>query len=313
MKHFDRASSLMPKDDDPQNKEFVSSRMSDMAKSLYAASENSGNPQSDEAKAAALSYARETLAKDPSDAASHYIFGMQALESKNYAEAEKQLKSAISKDSDNAMYYYQLGRSQAQQKKYDAASVSFQSSVKYDSNFAPAYYNLGFVSERLGRNSQALGAYRRASSVNPDYENAYIAAARILSRQNDFNGAVSAYESAVRVNPSNARTYQEMGSAYSSLEKYKQAEDCFKKALAYMDPSNKDPLTYYNLSTVMYAQGNRESALEYAALAYANKDAGRKAARSSIVYNYALMNEEAGNFTRQLTFTAKLLRKIQKM
>ena len=91
MKHFDRASSLMPKDDDPQNKEFVSSRMSDMAKSLYAASENSGNPQSDEAKAAALSYARETLAKDPSDAASHYIFGMQALESKNYAEAEKQL------------------------------------------------------------------------------------------------------------------------------------------------------------------------------------------------------------------------------
>ncbi|MBQ3799986.1 MAG: tetratricopeptide repeat protein [Treponema sp.] len=94
---------------------------------------------------------------------------------------------------------------------------------------------------------------------------------------------------------------------YSSSGNYTAAEEAFKKALAYMDPAKKDPVTYYNLSTVMYAQGKKDNALAYAKQAYDNKANAVQLVQTNITYNYALMCEETGGKTNALSLYKEVL------
>lgn len=53
----------------------------------------------------------------------------------------------------------------------------------------------------------------------------------------DFEAAAAAYERSVGSDPKFARGYIELGSSYQALEKYAQAEDAFRKAVAIHDDS----------------------------------------------------------------------------
>ena len=305
MAHFNRAKQLLPADDPS----FAADKMSEISNAIYDASQNlaADDPKRKKLMEEALAYAETAVSKDADSPASHYILAMKEFDTKDYAKAEAELRKAIAADPTNAMYYYQLGRAQAQQKKYEAAATSFQSSVKYNANYAPAEYNLGYVSERLGKQSQALAAYRKAYQIDSNYERAYLAAGRILSRTGDTKGAIQAFGEAIRINPSNPQNYEEQGQVYSAAGKYVEAEASFRKALNYMNPQKKDPLTFYNLSTVMTMQGKNTEALAYAKQAYDNKDSAPKQIKTSIIYNYALLCDDAGDTETAITLYKEVL------
>lgn len=283
---------------DPVEEEFCSSTLSDIGATLYDASENVlfDKDKKNQAKKAAVAYAKDTLSRNKQDAASHFILGMDYADKKDLANAEKELRNAIQSDPNDYMYFYQLGRIQAMQRKYSEARASFVSSIKINSSFEYSQYNLGFVLDKLNRTSEALQAYRKAFAINSGYENAYLAAARILVRQNDYNGAVTLFKEATRINPKNTKTYQEEGAAYSSAKKYKEAEECFRKAISLLEEGQSDPVSYYNLSTVLNLTGKNEEAVKYAKKAYETKDSVSKELQVSITYNYAKINEDAEDF-----------------
>ena len=291
LNHFNNAKNSLPKNDDA----YAAEKLGDMAKTLYDASANQGNPQTKATLVSeAVKDANAALAKDSKNAPAHYVLGMQAMDAKNYAEAEKQLKLAAENDPKNSIYWYQLGRAQAMQSKFDAAATSFKTSINLNSKYAPAHYNLGYVSEKSGNKTQALTSYQNAYKVDPNYERAYLASGRLMAADGNYSGAVKEFDKAIAINPSNAQTYQEQGSAYSNIGNYKSAETAYKKALAYMDPSKPDPATYYNISTVLYAQGKDTEAYTYAKQAYDNKSSAAKSLQVNCIYNYGLLCETTG-------------------
>ena len=217
---------------------------------------------------------------------------MNAEKNKDGATAEKELELAAQNDPTNYLYYYYLGKRQQLNKKYSQARTSYNTSIKLNNKFDSSYYNLGLTCMNLNLNKEALSAFRSAHSVNPQHAKSYLAEARLLNKTfDDKNGAVTAYEKVISLEPDNISALRECGSVYAALAKYSNAEEKFRKAIAKLG-SKDDPMTYYNLSTVLYNQNKFDDAYKNARIAYDTMNILTDSkAKAAIVYNYALCNE----------------------
>ena len=309
LKHFEKAKSLLPTSNSDRDRQYSASKLGEIAMALFDSSQNASTPAKDaetqEDKAA--DYANDSVTKYSHEGPSHYVLGMRAFHMKSYDVSEHELKLAIQEDTSNFLYYYQLGRVQATVKKYSDARSSFTSSIKYNGNYASAQYNLGFVLERLNKTNEALAAYRKAYSIDPNYEKAHIASARILSRTQNYTEAIAEFKEAIRINPASISTYQEEGLAYSMSGNKPEAENCFRKALALLKPGEKDPVTYYNLSSVLLEQGKNDDALSYAKMAYDSKDNATQEVKVNSVYNYALVYDKMGDADKAIALYKEVL------
>ena len=279
-----------------EEKTFAGKKLGEAATALFDSSEKKSGSEKKFLHDEAVKFAEKSFENSKEEPNVMFILGMDALEKHNYASAENFLRNAAKKDHGNSTYFYQLGRVLAMQKKYNESLAAFQTSIKINGNFAPAHYNSGFVCEKLGKNKEALASYRNAAKIKPDYENAFMGAGHILAEEKNYSEAVKSYSEAVRINPSRAQTYQELGSCYSELKNYNLAEQNFLKALSCPDSTaEKNALTYYNLSTVMFAQDKKNEAFDFAKKAYDNKEKTSSEVKANISYNLGLLNQELGN------------------
>ena len=307
LNHFGKAQKMLPiSAGEPL---FSGSKNSEMASALYDASQNAASDADKRRlRDAAVGYAEEAIRKTPNDAASHYVLGMAAFDTKNYPKALDELSKAVQNDRSNALYHYNLGRAQYLSRRYSDARSSFQRSVDLDGRFAPAQYNLGLANLRTGNEAEALSSFRRARTTDANYEKAYLEEARLLSKQGDHSGAVSAYNNVLRVNDVNGNALRELGSEYYAMENYAASENCYRRALALLSPTEEDPTTYYNLSATLYAEHKDAEAITYAKRAYASKSSLGNAAQANIVYNYALMLQESGKSEEAIPLYVEALR-----
>ncbi|MBQ0039033.1 MAG: tetratricopeptide repeat protein [Treponema sp.] len=291
LKEFEKAKSMLPADD----KKYTAEKLSEMAKAMYDASEKAEGQNKKKLEKVAGETARNALQNNSTDPDTLFIASIDALNRRNFAEAERLLEDAISKNPVNYMYYYQLGRVLAMQKKYDKSLNAFLTCNKLNDGFAPSYYNSGYVSEQMGKKAEALVYYQKATEANPSHENAYIGQGHVLRDMKNPKQAMNAFAKALALNPNRSQIYQELGSCCVEEKNYSQAENYFKKALQCPDATNdKNALTYYNLSTVMYDQGKKTDALDYAKKAYDSKDKTEQSVKANVVYNYGLVMQDTG-------------------
>jgi len=307
LNHFGKAQKMLPiSAGEPL---FSGSKNSEMASALYEALQNAASDADKKRlRDAAVRYAEEAIRKTPNDAAAHYVLGMTAMDVKNYPKALDELSKAVQNDPSNALYHYNLGRVQYLSRRYSDARSSFQKSVDLDGRFAPAQYNLGLANLRIGNEAEALSSFRRARTTDPNYEKAYLEEARLLSKQGDRNGAVKAYNAVLRINDVNGNALRELGSEYYAMESYAASENCYRRALALLSPTEEDPTTYYNLSATLYAERKDAEAITYAKRAYASKSSLGNTAQANVVYNYALMLQESGKSEEAIPLYLEALR-----
>ncbi|MCQ2241830.1 tetratricopeptide repeat protein [Treponema sp.] len=290
-KEFANAESKLPSDDP----KYSAEKLDEMAKALYDASEKAEGADKKKLESLSGEKARSALKFSSSDPDTLYIAGLDALNRRNFIEAERLLNEAIAKNPANFMYYYQLGRILAMQKKYNESLNAFQNCIKLNDKFAPAYYNSGYVSEQLKRNDEALNFYKKATEVNPTYENAFIGQGHILMAMKKYDAAMEAFSKALAINPNRSQIYQELGSCCVEKNELAKAENYFKKALQCSDTTKeKNALTYYNLSTVMFDQNKKTEAFDYAVKAYDSRAKTETTVKANIVYNYALQMQDKG-------------------
>lgn len=291
IKYFNNALSMMPQV--PGNPNFGASKESEMAQALFEAAEKSTNPaEKEKLMRQAVNYANTVINQNPNDAQAHNILAQNALNNKDYANAEKELALAASvKDDPNRyLYYYNLGKVQYIMKKYNDAATSFKTSCDLKSDFAPSRYNLGITQKQLKNEGGALDAFRKTVQIDPNHEKAYLEQARILAAREDYLGAIDAYKSVLRINSVNASAAMELGSVYYKRKSYGDAIDSYKRAITMLSPGEEMTLTKYNLSTALYDNGNVEEAVKYAKEAYDTKEnVKNKTSKANVVYNYALV------------------------
>lgn len=289
---------------------FSASKYSEMAQALHSSSQHADSPENREKlEQAAVQYAESAIALDGKDAASNYIIGADSMAKKDYSKALDSFTQAVTSDSSNYLYYYDLGRAQYMLKKYTEAKYSFNTACRLNPSYAPARYNLGLTNNRLNDSKSALSDFRKAHDIDPLHEKSYMEEGRVLFAMKDWNGAVYAYNKAAAINSTNRAAFQELGLAYSQLNKYAEAENAFRKSLALLPSGTDDPLTYYNLSTVLYEQGKADDALNYAKKAYDSQGVLRDVnARANVIYNYALISEKLGNVDEAIAKYAEVLK-----
>lgn len=295
LKHFQDAQKLLPVSQGEPD--FSGSKYSEMASALWDASQNSTSPEVRKQLAdTAKTYAETAVAKTPKDAASHYILGMYSYDRKDWPKALDELTKAITYDGNNYLYFYNLGRVQYTMKKYSAAKSSFGTACTLNASFAPARYNLGLTNNRLNDTKSALSDFRKAHDIEPRHEKAYLEEARLLSKLGDLNGSISAYLNVIKINNMNRDALNEIAAVYSRAKKLADSETYFRKSLALLPSGTDDPLTYYNLSSVLYEEDKIQEALSYAKKSYETKDIIKDASsKANIVYNYALISEQTGD------------------
>lgn len=307
IKKYEDAVALLPIDQGEPA--FSGSKYAEIASNLYDASERENNPQT---KATlmknAVKYAEKAIEKDPNNAKAHFILAMNAENNKNAAVAERELELAAQNDPNNYLYYYYLGRRQQINRKYAQARTSYNTSIKLNRNFESSHFNLGLTCKQLGLNQDALTSFRNARNVNPNHAKAYLEEARILFRNfNDASGAIKPYEEVIRIEPDNVNALKECGAVYAYLEKYEKAEELFRRAIAKLG-TTEDPMTYYNLSTVLYNQNKSAEALKYAEKAYNTKSSLRNAKEQAmVVYNYGLVTEKNGDQNKAIALYREAL------
>ncbi|MEE1213085.1 MAG: tetratricopeptide repeat protein [Treponema sp.] len=309
--HFNKAESLLPvAGGDPEYEPaFSASKNTEMASLLYEASLKASSPEEKKRlEELAVEYAKKAVAADGKSSASQYILGMDEYSKKNYAKALEYLTKAVENNNSNSLYYYNLGRVQFQMKKFTEARYSFSTSCQLDPAYAPARYNLGITNNRLNDPKAALSDFRKVHDIDSHHENSYLEEARILMRLNDNAGAIAAYKNVIKLNSTNRNALNELGTAYSSAKKYSDAESTFRQSLAMLPAGKSDPLTYYNLSTVLFEQNKTEDALVYAKKAYeSSAEIKDKSSRANIMYNYALLCDKSGNTDKAISVYAEVL------
>lgn len=289
--------------------EFSANKYSEMAKALYDSSLSQTSPEiKNTLTESSKTYAEEAVSKNPKDASSFYILGMYDLNKKDYPKALDNLTKAATYDAKNYQYFYNLGRVQFMMKKFIPAKSSFSTSCSLNSVFAPSRYNLALTNLRLNDTKSALSDFRKAHDIDPRHEKAYLEEARLLSRLGDLNGSISAYLNVIKINNINRGALNELASVYVKAEKLQEAESYFRKSLTLLPAGKDDPITYYNLSSVLYEENKLSESVTYAKKAYETKDIlNDNSSKANIVYNYALISEKSGDDLEAIKFYSEVL------
>jgi Flp pilus assembly protein TadD len=109
----------------------------------------------------AVATLRQAISLSPADAQLHGGLGRVYLEIRNYAEAEKELKSALQLDRNNLAYWKDLSSTYYLAGNYRAALTTFDIVDKGQTPTAGEWFIRALCYDKLGQVQPALDAYRR--------------------------------------------------------------------------------------------------------------------------------------------------------
>ncbi|MDR2292925.1 MAG: SUMF1/EgtB/PvdO family nonheme iron enzyme [Prevotellaceae bacterium] len=148
--------------------------------------------------------------------------------------------------------YYNIGNEYRENEDYKYGIAAYQIAVKLKPDYAAAYYNLGICYKAQGDLPDAIEAYKKAidiprSKIKVDHL-ACLNLGNIYTEQKKYKDAISAYQNAINRQSDFALAYRAMGSAYTYLENYLEATNCYKKAAQLGDRECQKILQDNNIS-----------------------------------------------------------------
>ncbi|XP_033219621.1 small glutamine-rich tetratricopeptide repeat-containing protein alpha-like [Belonocnema kinseyi] len=129
---------------------------------------------------------------------------------------------------------------------------------------------------------EALNNYTQAIKLDGRNAVFYCNRAAVHSKMGNFDQVIKDCQTALSIDPQYSKAYGRMGLAYSSLQKHKEAKECYKKALD-VEPDNESYKNNLQLAEEKIAQQGVGSLGLGGAAGFPNMDL------SSIISNPALM------------------------
>ena len=207
------------------------------------------------------------ISVNPRSALNYAGLGIVERINKNNSGAQADFDKAISfiDKKDNEPYVY-IGRGYLQGDKPDAnaAIQIIQKGIAAnpkDKN--PELYSaLGDAYRSQLKNTEAYDAYSQALAINPKMVSAIVATGVIWKQANNYEDSEKEYRRALAIDPNYGPAYRELAETYLrwgtnsphavALEKFKQAEDFYKKYLDLTDMSVDSRMRYADF--LVYAQ-----------------------------------------------------------
>lgn len=186
--------------------------------------------------------ARESLAElsagaryHPANAFDLKIVALDYLLLKDDPSAEKWLSASVKLNPGDAQAWFYLGRTQYSETKYAPAIEAFAHCLTLDPKNLEAEYNVGLSYEGLGQKDEALQAYENAitwqAGSSPKSPDPFVALGRLYLSESQPAKAVPYLAQAVKAFPQISVAHEELGKAYSNLNRLPEAQAELEKAV----------------------------------------------------------------------------------
>lgn len=221
------------------------------------------------------------------EAAARMQMGITYLEQRNVPSAMRELTAASKLDPENPEIDMAFGLAYQARGDLGKAAEYFRSAVRKKPDYAEAHNNLGIVLSHLGRGDEAIREfeaaasnvlyptpemayynlgeeyrrrndlrkaeqmYRRSISVNDRYADAYLRLAFLQADRGQRSEAVRTLEACVAMVPGHAPAWMDLGRAYLSLGRKRDANAAFRNALA----NTNDPALRKQATDALDASG----------------------------------------------------------
>lgn len=155
---------------------------------------------------------------------------LQAINSGEFAEAERLSRMVIALEPENAKAWHLCGIACGEQDSLENAAECFENSVKFKPSVASYHYNLGLAYRKLKRLDEAASCYRTAIEKKPEFIEAVNNLGALLVEQGATQEAKETYCQILEKNPdSNIAHYnygcllEELGQPDDAIEHYRLA------------------------------------------------------------------------------------------
>jgi len=158
---------------------------------------------------------------------------------KEFSKAEKITRDLIKKFPKYSILYNYLGLFLFQEKKINEAIRSFKKGIKNEPKFIQSYLSLANLYKNTKKKDLAIKWYYKAIKINPKNPEPYNNLGNLYRSENTFSSesslkkAIKIYKKGIKIknNPQEHLLYVNLGTAYKSLGKIKEAESYFKRSI----------------------------------------------------------------------------------
>jgi tetratricopeptide (TPR) repeat protein len=173
---------------------------------------------------------------------------LNLINTKNFFEAEDQLKKLIVSIPDNYLLYNLKGIICSEKKFYTKAIEHFKEAIKLNSNFFVGYYNIGCTYMKMKDHSNAIIFFKNALKNNHSYYDAYFNLADCYREIRQFDESLNAFFECLKIKRDDANIYNNLGLIYFAKNELDKAENYFLESIKFK-PDLVQP--HYNLGLIL--------------------------------------------------------------
>jgi tetratricopeptide (TPR) repeat protein len=156
--------------------------------------------------------------------------GLRALDSGDYAAAERDFRQALIYAPDNAALRHELATALVVSGKKREGFDEFTEIIRRSPDYARAHYSLGVLLVSEGRLKEAVDRFTAAAKADPDYVGAELQLAEALRRTGRAADALQHYKRAIMLDPRAAEARQGYAMALARLNRYEEARESLTEA-----------------------------------------------------------------------------------
>jgi Tfp pilus assembly protein PilF len=176
----------------------------------------------------------------------------------------------------------------------------FSNMIKVSPKASQAYHNIAIVCKERGDIDGAIENYKKALEIDPCKAKSLNNLGSCYAETGDYYKAIECFKKSIECNPNLSQGYYNLGLSYEHLGDINKAIEYYQKTVE-LDP--KKEKAYNNIGICFTKMNDFKTALYYFEKAYQlNKE------NPSIIFNYALANEETGNVTLAKNLYQEVLR-----
>ncbi len=232
--------------------------------------------------------------------------------SRNYAEAEKQLKELLADFPESAAFLDQMALLLEETEKWNEAAKAYENLLKIESGNALSHFRYAKVLGQLERIKDSISHFQKAVELMPKYIDAHIYYGLALIRQGDYESGIRSFKNALELDPTSERAYMGISEAFFAERRFEEMISVLRKGVQAIPASIqiKNNLAWH-LSTLPdseYRDGKAAVSLAEDMLAQAGGSS-----RPDLMDTLASAYAEAGEFERAVKTATEAISLAEKM
>ncbi|MEM0950698.1 MAG: tetratricopeptide repeat protein [Cyanobacteria bacterium P01_H01_bin.74] len=165
-------------------------------------------------------------------AACYCNLGVECYELKDYKQAMMYYNNALSFDKKNADIFYNLGKTELKLDNKDKAYKNFENATSIKPEDEDSYYEMAVIKDEAGELKDAEELFNRILKINPKNPKANFAIGTLRAIEGEIDKAIEYFKLVIAEDPAFSDGYYNLGVAFESKKKFKDAEAMYQKAIS---------------------------------------------------------------------------------